>query len=327
MKPAYFILFIVHLFAFVQASGQCTFTNPLRTGDCPDPHVMYKDGFYYGCHTTGRDVRIYKSATLQNIFKTVPKSIWGGKPNIWAPEIHYLNGKWYVYVCYNSGNFWMVTVVLEGDSQDPQGNYTLKSELTAIGTAIDASVWQDPSNGQIYLAYSKMDGASGQEIWMTKMSNPYTVDGKPVRLSYPMYDWEQQSGKVNEGPAFLLHGNKLHIVYSASQCHYENYCLGMLTATVGSDYMNPASWSKSPEPVFKKYPANNVYAVGHHSCVQTPTGEWWLVYHAKYEGNKNMPNTPRDARMQKFTFVDDYPVFGVPVAPGTPITCPDSTRN
>ena len=327
MKPVYLLIFIISMFCARQTSGQCTYANPIAAGDSPDPYVMYKDGFYYGCHTTGGDVRIYKSATLQNIFNGASQSVWGGKPDIWAPEFHYLNGKWYIYTCYNTGSYWMNTIVLEGNSQDPLGSYTLKSQLSALSNTIDASVWQDPADKQIYLVYSKMDGIAGQEIWMSKMSNPYTLEGSPVRLSYPMYSWEKQSGNVNEGPAFLVHGSKLHIVFSASQCHYENYCLGMLTAEIGVNYMDPASWSKSTQPVFQKFPANNVYAVGHHSCVQTPKGEWWLVYHAKNESIKNSPNTPRDARMQEFTFVDDYPVFGIPVASGDPSACPDSVND
>ncbi len=85
------------LFMQTPSSGQCTFTNPVRGGDAPDPHVIYKDGMYYGCHTTDSDVRIYRSETLQDIFQGESISVWSGKSNIWAPEIHYLEGKWYIY--------------------------------------------------------------------------------------------------------------------------------------------------------------------------------------------------------------------------------------
>ncbi len=325
MKLNFLTIILLIFLSIEQLAAQCNFTNPLKSGDAPDPFVMYKEGFYYGCHTTGGDVRIYKSLTLQDIFKGESKSVWGGKPDIWAPEIHYLNGKWYIYTCFNTGNFWFNIIVLEGNSQDALGSYTLKSQFSTLSNGIDATVWQDPDNKQIYMAWSKMDGSAGQEIWMTKMSNPYTLDGSPVRLSYPMYSWEKQVSNVNEGPEFLLHGNKLHIVYSASQCHYENYCLGMLSAAVGSNYMDPSSWSKSAQPVFQKFPGNNAYAVGHHSCLQTPGGEWWLVYHGKYENNRNGFAT-RDARMQEFYFKDDIPVFGIPVATGEPSACPDSAH-
>lgn len=322
---AHLLAMIVLFFIGAPSSGQCNFTNPVRGGDAPDPHVVYKDGFYYGCHTTDSDVRIYRSETLHDIFQGEWVSVWGGKPNIWAPEIHYIEGKWYIYTTYNTGSFWFNTVVLEGNSQDPFDGFTLKATFSQLSNTIDATVWQDSTDRQIYMAYSRMDGTSQmQEIWITKMQNPYTLQGSPVRLSYPEFAWEKKPYGVNEGPAFLQHGNKLHIIYSASQCHYEDYCLGMLTAEMGSNYMDPASWTKHPEPVFSKYPENNAYAVGHHSCIQTPGGEWWLIYHGKYNHNKNTVEAPRDARMQPFYFRDDYPVFGVPVAAGTPLNCPDT---
>ena len=95
-----------------------------------------------------------------------------------------------------------------------------------------------------------MDGASGQEIWVSKMSNPYTLQGTPVKISGPDYAWEKENGNVNEGPQFLEHGSKIHIVYSASQCHYEGYKLGLLSSDINADLTNTASWSKSPTSVF-----------------------------------------------------------------------------
>ena len=322
MNLTFFLFLLLVITGINYSAGQCTFKNPVKSGDAPDPFVMYKDGFYYGCHTTGgTNVQIYKSRSLQTIFNTKPVVIWGGKPDIWAPEIHYLNGKWYVYTSFNSGEGFNI-VILEGDTQDAQGSYTLKAQFK--GNNIDPDVWLDPDTKQLYMAYSRMDGISGmQEIWMTKMSNPFTREGDPVRLSFPVYSWEKYPYGVNEGPQFLLLGNKLHIAYSASQCHYENYCLGLLTAEKGSDYMNVSSWKKSDKPVFEKSPGNNAYAVGHHSCVQTPKGEWWMIYHGKYEHNRN-GFADRDARMQKFYVKDDYPVFGIPVKTAENITCPDT---
>jgi GH43 family beta-xylosidase len=316
MKTALIFVVILWTSTFSQ-----TFTNPIQGGNAPDPHVTYHDGYYYGTYTTGGNIRIWKSPTLHNVFQGVSESVWSGR-DLWAPEIHLINGKWYIYSTTHPGNYWFSTIVLEANTSNPQGSYTLKGTLSSLSNTIDASPWQDPATGQLYLSYSKMDGASGQEIWLTKMSNPYTVDGTPVKLSGPDYPWEQEYGNVNEGPQFLVKGSKIHIVYSASQCHYEGYKLGLLSANSGSDLMNPSSWSKSPYSVFQKSPAHNAYAVGHHSTIQTPNGEWWLMYHGKYDHNKNTVNSPRDARLQPFTWNGDIPDFGEPVATGTPIEIP-----
>jgi len=39
----------------------------------------------------------------------------------------------------------------------------------------------------------------------------------------------------------------------------------MLTADVNADLLNPNSWKKSAEPVFKQSPENGVFAPGHNS--------------------------------------------------------------
>ena len=57
---------------------------------------------------------------------------------------------------------------------------------------------------------------------------------------------------VNEGPATPKKGNKLFVAYSASGCWTPYYCLGLLTADAGSDLLDPASWKKSPQPVFQQ---------------------------------------------------------------------------
>lgn len=313
---------------FGKANAQdCTFTNPIKGGNAPDPHVVYKDGYYIGCYTTGGDIRIWRNQNLENIFHGESRSVWNQGNDIWAPEIHYLNGKWYVYSTRNTGSWWMNTFILESNTQDPLGAYTLVATLPQLGNTLDANVWQDPSNGQIYMAYSRLDAqmGEGQENWLTKMSNPYTPEGTPVLLSYPQHNWEKEYGAVNEGPAFLVKGDKVHIVYSASQTHYEGYKLGRLTATLGSDLMNRASWTKHPEPVFQKSVANGVYAPGHHSTLKTPGGEWWIIYHGKYHNNRNTVGAARDARMQRFSFdPNNNPVFGEPVAAGVARTCPDT---
>ncbi len=51
-------------------------------------------------------------------------------------------------------------------------------------------------------------------------------------LSKPEFDWECRGFKVNEGPAVLMHGDKLFISYSASATD-ENYCMGLLWIEAG----------------------------------------------------------------------------------------------
>src|SRR5947207_9270336 len=92
---------IVAAAAFV-ATGPTTFTNPLLpTG--PDPWVEYKDGWYYYMNTTAKNLTVWKTRNVVDL-KSAQKKIVRTLPatgpyshDIWAPEIHFLRGKWYIY--------------------------------------------------------------------------------------------------------------------------------------------------------------------------------------------------------------------------------------
>jgi GH43 family beta-xylosidase len=314
----------------------CKFTNPVMKPESPDPYVCFKDGYYYFCVTTGNDVTIHKSDRLENVAQALGIIVWRTdlniKSDIWAPEIHYLNGKWYIYASGNPKGGLNLSpqymFVLEGNTQDAQGSYTYKG-IYYDQPAIDGTVWQDSSNRKIYSSFSRFDPLIGNKqcIYIAPMETPTKMGYPRVRLSIPEYDWEQKDNQgnftrpVQEGPAFLKYGSKLHITYSASGCESIYYCLGLLTCSNGN-YLDPKSWTKSPNPVFQKSEVNKVWGPGHNGFVETPHGEYWLIYHAKT--GKKATNSDRCTRMQRFKFdADDYPVFDEPLKAGVPVTCPN----
>jgi GH43 family beta-xylosidase len=79
-----------------------TFTNPLLKSGA-DPWVIQKDGMYYYTHTTGNSLEIRATERMENLKDATPVTIWKPEPGksysrqIWAPELHYLDGKWYIY--------------------------------------------------------------------------------------------------------------------------------------------------------------------------------------------------------------------------------------
>jgi GH43 family beta-xylosidase len=96
--------------------------------------------------------------------------------------------------------------------------------------------------------------------------------------------------------------------------------MGMLSAKDDADLMNPASWTKSPQPVFKSSPENKVWGPGHNSFTVDEAGRDMLVYHGRdYETIKGDPlfDPNRHTRVQPFTYrADGSPDFGVPLANG-----------
>ncbi|MDQ2687894.1 MAG: glycoside hydrolase family 43 protein, partial [Armatimonadota bacterium] len=239
-----------------------TFTNPVRR-DAADPWIVYRNGFYYMTHTVGWGVAIRRALTLAGLGTAPEVKVWHGSGpgfetytrDVWAPEMHFLDGKWYIYYCATDGPDPNRRVfVLESKTDDPQGEYVFKGKLAPTESddyAIDPTVYQDPQD-KLFLLWSGRPPGGQQTIFIAPMSNPWTISGPRVKLSSPEYDWEKHGWPVNEGPEVLRHGNKTLVFYSGSGYTTPEYALGMLTNTDGN-LLNPTSWTKSPLPVFTQY--------------------------------------------------------------------------
>lgn len=319
-----------------------TFTNPILPSGA-DPWITYKDGYYYYTNTLGDSLIIWKTKDIADLRNSPKKTIWvppAGKNysrNIWAPEIHFINNKWYMYFAADDGkNRNHRLYVLENSSTDPLlGTWTFKGPLAESSNkwAIDGSVFM--YKGQLYLVWSGWEGDENgeQNIYIAKMKNPWTVEGKRVKISTPEYDWEKVGDlddadnpphvNVNEGPQVLIRAKQVYLVYSASGCWTDDYALGMITAQANKDLLDPKSWKKLPKPVFTQSKENSVYAPGHNSFFKSPDGkEDWILYHANTEPGSGCGGK-RSPRMQMFTWnKDGTPNFGLPVKTGVKITSP-----
>jgi GH43 family beta-xylosidase len=333
------LLMVVTQSAFAQ---QKTFTNPLLPSGA-DPWVIYKDGFYYYTNSTGNHLAIWKTKNITQLKTAVKKTIWvppagtSYSKELWAPELHFIKGKWYMYFAADDGNNNNHRIyVLENPATDPtQGAWTFKGKVgdSTNKWAIDVSVFEN--KGQLYMIWAGWEGNVNvqQNIYIAKMKDACTIDGPRVKISSPEFDWEKygdlgaQSNpphvNVNEGPEILKHNDKLFLVYSASGCWTDYYALGMLTASKNSNLMDAASWRKSVQPVFKQSPENGVYAPGHNSFFKSPDGtEDWILYHANSKPGQGCGND-RSPRAQKFGWKKDgSPDFGVPLKEGVPLDIP-----
>ena len=123
-----------------------------------------------------------------------------------------------------------------------------------------------------------------------------------------------------------MDGKLVHVVYSASGCWTPYYALGMLTARTDADLLNPKSWTKSPQPVFKQSPENGVYGTGHNGFFKSPDGtEDYILYHARDTETDPARQDTRSPRAQKFTWdARGYPIFGVPLPTSRPLPKPSA---
>jgi GH43 family beta-xylosidase len=326
-------------FAGTLLSAQ-SFVNPLLPAGA-DPWVTSRGGFYYYMHTTGDSLTIWKTRDMADLVHAEKKVVWRPPANgpyarqIWAPELHFLRGKWYIYFAADAGTnashrIW----ALENDSEDPlQGDWRMKGKVgdDTDRWAIDATVLEE--GARLYMIWSGWEGAVNgtQSLYIAELSDPWTVKGPRVRISTPEYPWEKVGDlkpkaataedpvhvDVNEGPEILRHGNRIFVIYSASGCWTDYYSMGMLTAQAGSDLLKAPSWKKSAEPVFWQSPENGVFAPGHGSFFHSPDGaEDWMLYHANSASGQGCGGK-RAPRAQRFSWkADGTPDFGRPVAAG-----------
>lgn len=334
--------------------GDGTFTNPLLERGA-DPWALWHDGQYYYMHTMGDRLVLWKTKDLTDLRHAAKKTVWiptdpSNSRDLWAPEIHHIDGKWYIYYAADDGNTDNHQLyVLENAAKDPfDGEFVMKGRISTDkrnNWAIDGSVFRH--KGCLYMVWSGWQARrvdkEVQCIYIARMKNPWTLASERVLISRPEMEWERhyinQDGWtppykifVNEGPQPLKSpkGKYIHIVYSASGVWTPHYALGMLTARADADLLDPDSWEKSLEPVFRQSPENGVYGTGHNSFFKSPDGtEDYILYHAR-----STPTDPpgrgdtRSPRAQKIEWTaDDYPLLGVPVPEGQPLKKPSGTEN
>src|SRR5690606_34878583 len=139
-------------------------------------------------------------------------------------------------------------------------------------------------NGDHYFIWSGWEGDNDpgiQQLYIAKMSNPWTLEGERVLISEPEYEWEKV-GLVNEGPAALKNEQgDVFLSYSASGCWTDSDAIGLMRLKDNSDPLNPADWVKSEDPAFETSIEHNVYATRHNGFFKSADGqEDWIIYHA-----------------------------------------------
>ncbi len=317
-------------------AAELTFSNPIGPGQ--DPYVTLWNDSYLHVRSAGRSVFIEKANALEDVHSSNPASstvvAWTAPPGtayseqIWAPEIHHLNGKWYIYVAASDGdNATHRMYVLERDDPNPMGAYVFRGQLAAATDrwAIDGTVldWE----GQLYFIWSGWPGTTDgqQNLYIAEMSDPLTISGERHLIATPDYAWERHGLAINEGPQILTHNGKLHIIYSGSAYWRHEYALGRLTYDGVGSLLDRASWQKSPTPVFQQ--AGDIVGTGHASFTTSPDGtQHWIVYHAHHDADNFQDD--RDIYLQPFDFnAAGTPVFGSPIPASVPQTVPNGTAD
>nr|BFF25866.1 hypothetical protein GCM10025732_38310 [Glycomyces mayteni] len=199
------------------------------------------------------------------------------------------------------------------------GEWTEKGRIATPVDSFSLDATTFAHGGTQYLCWAQHDPGlegSNTSLYLAALANPWTLAGDPVEISRPELDWETVRFAVNEGPYALVRNGKVFVTYSASGTGAE-YCVGLLSADADADLLDPASWTKSPVPVFATNAAAGIYGPGHNAFTTDEDGRDLLVFHARaYEEITGDPldNPDRHCRIQPFGWhADGTPDFGAPL--------------
>ncbi|MCD8391053.1 MAG: family 43 glycosylhydrolase [Firmicutes bacterium] len=283
----------------------------------------HTDGFYYFTATVpGYDyIELRRARTLNELGTANSKIIWkkhgSGEmgSHIWAPEIHRIGNKWYIYFAAGEAeNEWNIRpyALMCEDDDLMEGEW---KELGRIDVGVESfslDMTAFTLNGRQYNIWAQtLSEDDTSSLYIAEMDTPVNLKSAPMLLTKPEYDWETRGIPVNEGPAVLIRNGKIFVAYSASNTG-ANYCMGMLWCDESDDVLDIGSWHKMSEPVFKTNVQAGCYGPG-HNCFTSDGESDVLIYHARnYEEIEGDPldDPNRHTYAKKIVYdKNGFPVF------------------
>lgn len=309
MKRYYFICCLC-LLALCGCSNMKTFvyqnpiTDGIEKGGLRDCQVIRDNGKWYLTGTcspvhvgANPGVKLYKSDDLNHwtfdkllIDRTKLDSSYWYIDRFWAPEIHVINGKY--YLLFNSRNetkkytHGRGTCVAVADNIE--GPYTVLTQDKPFSKGIDINFFQD-TDGKVYADWHEEDYIMCAEVDMKTMQpkNSY------IALAPTNGSWDLAG---IEGSYMMKDKNTYYLFYSSWLRGYE---IGYATS---DSPMGP--WTKSPDnPIYgaqdpgacQRYggtysgdPKNPFLRVGHNNVFIGPDGGYWLSCHGIVKGKGPM---------------------------------------
>lgn len=326
--------------------AESEYNNPFIVNRA-DPYIVKgNDGYYYftasypmfGANDTAGYDRIVlrRSKTLEGLAEAEEITIWDEENSdqchcfIWAPEMHYIGGKWYVYYAASGSaqNVWDINcnvIMCEGD--DPYtDNWVEKGKFQTVEgdnfsfTEFSLDMTYFENKGKHYVIWAQKKETSNLYIATIDEKEPWKLTSMPMLLTEPEYYWEKVRFAVNEGPSVLKHGGKVFVCFSAAGTGTE-YCVGLLSADDTADLMDKSSWTKYDKPLLTSEDLYQEYGPGHNSFTVDEEGNYVFVYHARsqecFEGKCGYAGDPlfdpcRHARLRKVLWASD----GTPILNG-----------
>lgn len=230
----------------------------------------------------------------------------------WAPELHYIGGKWRIIAMStvkstvngqveNDGWAQCIFTCEGNDLMDPDnwhydGYIGETTDRQKVG-AFDTTFFE--YDGQCYYVTPR-----DTKIFITTVDadDLTTPTGPRVQISAPDRAFERNLGSgqdIEEGPAVLIHDGKIFVTYSCATVDM-HYGICLVYADLEDDLMNPDSWHKYQTPllttadltqtvkegtfttdVTENGEYKGIFGPGHNNFTVDENGNPVIVYHAR----------------------------------------------
>jgi len=261
-----------------------------------DPYIIKADGKYYFTASVPEfdAIELRTADTVNGLSSASPKIIWkkheSGEmsANIWAPEIHYLFGKWVIYfaagTAADKGHIRCYALMCDGDPMTDEWRECGRIKPAAGDPysfkdfSLDMTVFEN--KGKWYAVWAQKSGRRFDisDLYIAELKAPTKLKTVRRLLTTPDFDWERVGFWVDEGPAILRHNGKIFLTFSASATG-DMYCMGVMTCPEDADILNRSNWTKRETPLLKTIPELKIYGPGHNTFFEGDNGELLCALH------------------------------------------------
>lgn len=255
-----------------------------------DPYLLVYGGKYYLYGTCGKNAwggkaegfDVFVSSDMMNftqkrIFSPSP-DFWSDE-NFWSPEVHVIDGKFYLFASFFSKKCGRKSQILVCDT--PDGTYTpLGSPLTPDGwECLDATFFEEHGACYTVFCHEWMQCHDGEMCFMRLDRDLRPVSEPKLLFRASEAPWVKGFGNgdyVTDGPfLWRLNSGKLLMLWSSNG--HKGYAMGM---SVADRIEGP--WTHLSEPLIEND--------GGHGMIFRDRGKLFVTYH--YPNNPNGAERP-----------------------------------
>lgn len=239
---------------------------------------------------------------------------------LWAPEFHVIEGRLYVFHAGTPQEFLEeqshVMALKEGGNPMKASDWEMPVRVVRKdgsplygGEGITLDMTEFEVSGRHYVCWSQrqfrpVDQGAWLYIACVDPAEPWKLITDPVLLSMPEYGWANNHTFVDEGPFAMITEDRVYLTFSSAAVD-STYVVGMMSADLGADLLNPESWVKENYPLLSSRSVEGEFGTGHNAYVIDEDGLVWNTYHARPG-----VNGPRSTGIRRVHFnAEGFPVL------------------